>query len=468
MPQKSKKRSWTTICSELRNQKNELSWVFARLIVSILAFVAASPSAAQNADRVQRMRAINQQMPSPLIINESRVSANSILKQRGNHLTLYTDVRDRADVEALVRVFDAALPQWCAYFDIDPTRAEDWHLRACIIGEETRFRNAGLMPADLPSFPAGFQRGHEMWVYFQPGNYYTRHLVLHEGTHSFMQWFLGGVGAPWYCEGMAELLGLNRWSDPTLKIGYRLKDRSEAEYWGRIKLIKDECKKENGMLLDDVFNISGFAFRDVRSYAWSWAACEFFSNHPLAKKEYAKLKKYVHLNPSQFNQQFVEAIAPVRKQLDRDWKLFIGEVEFGYDIENGVLHAATESGDNRFLIAANQSWQNTDIHLQPGDQVWVAGRGRFTVAQKNQTPWPCESNGVTIDYYRGKPLGMLVAGILGEDGTVDGLFSETAIGLKRKFEASQAGVLCLRINESPAHLSDNQGQLEVAVKIKRE
>ena len=88
------------------------------------------------------------------------------------------------------------------------------------------------MPEDLPDFLAGYQRGHEIWIYLQPGDYYTRHLLLHEGTHAFMGWFLNGFGSPWYSEGMAELLAINQWQDGKLQLHYQLRDRQRSGVLG--------------------------------------------------------------------------------------------------------------------------------------------------------------------------------------------------------------------------------------------
>lgn len=417
----------------------------------------------QDEDRLQRMRTINPALQQPLKINETSVAANSIKISVSEHLAMLTDIRDRSDIDELNHVFDLAVEQWCKYFSVDPSKTKDWHIRAMVIADRAKFKRAGLMPNNLPTFPAGFQRGHETWVYLQPGNYYTRHLLLHEGTHSFMQWFLGGTGAPWYTEGMAELLGIHRWSDGKLKLNYHLTDRSQAPYWGRIKLLKQDREKQNTMKLEDVLNIPGPAFRELRPYAWSWAACEFFSKHPLSKQAFSDSKHFAHLEPVSFNAKFKRSISEHFDKLERDWNLFIGEIDFGYDVAAGALSDA-DGLKNRFKVSSSRSWQQTEIQVQPGDQFTLYARGRFNVADEEGTPWPCEANGITIEYYRGKPLGQLVCGILENDLSVKGLFEEYTIGSKQEIKITRAGTLCLRINESPAKLSDNDGVLEVIIK----
>ena len=390
-------------------------------------------------------------------------SANSIRVSESKHLILLSDVPDQAGINEFNQVFDLAVKQWCEYFSVPQEKAKDWHLRGMIIGDLPRFKRARLFPSDLPVFPAGFQRGHDTWVYLQPGNYYTRHLLLHEGTHAFMQWFLGGMGAPWYSEGMAELLGVHQWKNGQLKLNFNLTDRKQAEYWGRIKLIIDDREQQNRMSLDDVFGLPNHAFRDVRSYAWSWAACEFFSRHPLTQNEFADLKNVAKLNKNKFNQHFVQAISPHWKQLQIDWHLFIGEIDFGFDIAAGALGNAKRVEKNKFAVSTTRSWQKTDVQVELGDQFDFNCRKRFQIALENETPLPCEANGITIEYYRGKPLGKLVVGILGSDGDVSGLFDETAIGLEQSVKFNRSGTLCIRINESPAKLFDNAGEVEIEI-----
>lgn len=104
-----------------------------------------------------------------------------------------------------------------------------------------------------------------------------------------------------------------------------------------------------------------------------------------------------------------------------------------------------------------------------GDRIRISGTGEFTVGGSEEgTPWPCQSNGITIEYYRGNPLGMLQAGILNPQGKtardqIEGLLNPVPVGLQSEFTSDFDGILCLRINESPAKLDDNQGGLEVDV-----
>lgn len=427
------------------------------------------------------MQKINPSLGVPFEVDPQRVEAAGIDVFSGQHIDLYTNIRHNQRAMDLVSAFDQSVQPWCKYFGIDLTRAQNWKVRVFLIADfnnQQPFRQAGLLPNDLPEFKAGFQRRHDIWLYLQPGSYYTRHLLIHEGTHGFMQWFAGGYGAPWYSEGIAELFGVHRWKDGKLQPLYRLRNRNEAEYWGRVKRIKDEWAGGKAMSLSDVLNIPPRAFLEVRYYAWSWAGCEFFSKHEKSKTAFAELRKLAGVDPALFNQQFAKELQPVWDELQRDWELFIAEVEYGFEVDRGRLSIAKPKsslgGKQTFEIRSERSWQVTNVEIKRGDQLRITGSGEFKIGSTptqppgQSIPWPCQSNGITIEYYRGKPLGMLQAGILDltkadPKTQIKGLLEPLAIGTSSEIVATRDGTLCLRVNESPAKLDDNSGALEVTV-----
>ena len=439
---------------------------YSVLIPLVITMVIANMARAQSQDQLKQdqlkqMQTINPDLQPPIQLDSDLIHANSIQTTESKHLILLTDIKDNKKVDQFNAVFDAAVPQWAAYFEIHENLTRDWKLRGMIIADRNRFGRAKLIPKDLPNFLAGFQRGHEMWVYVQPGDYYTRHLLLHEGTHSFMQWFLGGTGAPWYTEGMAELIGAHRWKDGQLKIAHQFDDRSEAPYWGRIKLIQEDCANSKAMSLSDVFQISSTSFREVRYYAWSWAACHFLSQHPKSSAEFARLRAIASMSPQKFNQTFTKWIFGARAELERDWELFINEIEFGYDVERGSLANALKADNGKsFSIDAARGWQATDIQIEPGDDYAFKAKGNFVVAEKEAATWNCEPDGITLEYYRRHPLGQLMVGLLEGSGKI----SQQPIGSFARQKFNTAGILCFRINESPAKLGDNDGQLSVQFK----
>lgn len=399
-------------------------------------------------------------------IDLQAIQARGLQVTRSPHLTLITDVRDRQDVAEFNDVFEAAVQQWCRYFQVPEDAVKDWHLIGCIIRDPNQtqvFTDAGLFPDDLPSFPAGYQLGSNFWVFLQDGDYYTRHLLIHEGTHAFMEKFLGGYGAPWYSEGMAELLGLHRWQDQQLSMNHQVESSDEVPFWGRVKLIRKAHAVEQGKTLNEVLEMENKSFREVDAYAWAWALCQFLDRHPEYQKQFRKLPAIASLPPAQFNQKFREAWGEDWPAAAQQWLNLVTEMEYGYDVvaatPTPLSGTSTAQGATRFEVAVNRGWQETGILVEPGDRIRITAEGLYRVKQDTQA-WPCDAGGITIEYYAGRPLGRLIAAIRTPKNDFLKIID---VGLSQEIICDTGGQLLLRINESPAAWADNQGQLKVTV-----
>lgn len=428
--------------------------------VLIHTAVAQPPTAAA-------MDRINPHMLPAMPIDNSRVADAGVFVSSGDHITLYSDIDDPDRRQRWVQLFDAAVDQWCKIFDIDAAQTEPWRMTAVVMEDQTRIQNAGLIPDDLPEFPAGFNRGHEFWVYLQKDDYYTRHLILHEGTHAFMQWFLSSSGPPWYSEGMAEWIALHRWDGQTLTLNQSITDKSQTPGWGRIALIEKQLAEAKPKSLNQILNTPPGAFRDVNAYAWSWAACEFLAHHELSKQTFAGLPDRLTERPlARFNVGLRSELDAHWETLSRDWLLYINESDYGTDIAAAALRPAVTHGDNQFEISAKTSWQSTGITVSPGDQWSIVATGDFIVGRSTgpagtSRPWRCEPNGVTVEYYNGHPLGKLMAAVIGDAA---GPVTPIAVGRSpAPVRFTESGILSLRINESPAKLGDNDGGLKVTI-----
>jgi len=407
-----------------------------------------------------QMAQLNPNMPDPMPVDVDRVADAGVFITSGKYVNLYSDIDDEQRRQEWVDLFDAATPQWCQLFGVAPATTEPWKMTAVIMQDETRIRNAGLIPANLPKFPAGYNRGHEFWVYLQDDDYYTRHLILHEGTHAFMQWFLGSSGAPWYSEGMAEWIALHHWDGQTLKLNQTITDKSQTPGWGRVHLLEKMLAKADPKSLDDILDTPPTAFRDVNAYAWSWAACEFFAHHELSKELFAKLPQRLEQPIFQFSSKLRSELNSDWPTLTRDWFLYIHEVNYGNDIGASALKPATKNDDESYELSANSSWQSTAIPVKAGDSFKIIGTGHFIVGETTK-PWRCESAGVTVEYYQGQPLGKLMAAVI-SDGPKS--ITQVPVGMSQDpITFAQEGILALRINESPANLGDNSGGLKVTI-----
>ena len=434
------------------------------VLVLLVAMLCISVVAQDDA-----MQQLNPNMLPPMQLDLKAIDAEGIRRIESKYLVLFTDLPADEATDAIPGLFEQAVPQWCDYFGVKLARTEPWRITAFLMQDKERFRKAGLMPDYLPDFPTGYNRGHHFWVIPQPGNYYTRHLVLHEGTHAFMQWFLGGSGPGWYSEGMAELMGLHRIDEEgKLSIGIRVMNREQTEYWGRISVIRKEVDAGRQIKLDELMDARRFGFQSVDMYAWSWAACEFLSGHPLSKKRFAQMAERGSDTSPAFGARLRRWLNDDWVTIEQDWRLFIDEIEFGMQSEASRItesESVEEDGATLVTVDTRHSWQRTEIQIEAGKKYKFEPSGRFTVASgeqvRGQKPWPCEAGGITIRYYQKRPLGMLMAGVVTDPPGDEVVSAVSGIGLGGEFEFPVSGRLVLRINESPARMDDNDGHLSV-------
>ena len=274
--------------------------VAASLLVLLLG---PRPLAAADPDRPQKPAEGNGQtadsasQPMPNLpqsrIGDATAAAAGIHKLSSRRLVLYTDLPLDDEIRRLPKVFDQAFPQWCDYFGVRPEDHADWRMTGVIVKDKARFKSTGLLPDDLPHFLHGYSRNSMLWLYEQPSDYYRRHLLLHEGTHGFMNTILGGCGPPWYMEGMAELMATHRLKDGRLTLNWMPANRDEVPEWGRIRIIKDAFAAQRGMGVSGVVGYSATAHLKTEPYAWCWALTALLDRDPRYRDRFRQLYKAI-------------------------------------------------------------------------------------------------------------------------------------------------------------------------------
>jgi hypothetical protein len=434
-------------------------------------------------------------------------------------LTLYTDLSGR-EIDILPAVFEQAFPQMCDYFGVNADQHADWHMTGCLMKDKRRFALAGLLPDNLPEFAHGFSAGSMLWLNEQPSDYYRRHLLLHEGVHAFMFTFLGSCGPPWYMEGMAEYLSTHRWKDGVLTLRYMPQQREEVPEWGRIRIIQDAVAERKAMRLRAVIESPSTGHRDTASYAWRWAAVTLLDRHPRYQERFRILRDYV--NAADFNERFYRLFETDWQPLCEEWQLMVANLEYGYDVVRNavdftpgkplpppppvpVTKKDTESPPVAAIaVAADRGWQNAGVRLEAGTTYRLTASGRYQIAKgrvaeksrhraQDENPptsaasgdkgkgdrgepasadadepiWWCEPGGVTIRYYRGRPLGILLAAVRPDQPRAESttaLLYPAAIGLEATLTPKESGTLFLKVNDSAGELDDNAGQLTVDIR----
>jgi hypothetical protein len=394
--------------------------------------------------------------------------AGEIRRLESRHLTLYTDLPVGEEVDALPALFDQAFSQWCGYFGVDEAKHGQWRVRGHLMKSRPRFEAAGLVPPGLRDFASGYAEADRLWCYDQSSAYYRRHLLLHEGTHAFMHALVGGVGPAWYAEGMAELLATHRVEDGRLVLNCFPRRAEEVSKWGRIEIVQTDYAARRALSLAKVFSYDPRVHPENEWYGWCWAAAAFFDGHPRYRSRFRPLHKLV-ASPN-FTGEVERAFGEDWGRAQEDWRLYVANLDYGYDFSRMEIEPADgkplAAGGARVRVAADRGWQSSAVRLEAGKKYRLRARGRYQVASEPRVWW-CEPGGVTIRYYRGRPLGVLLAAVRGETGgdkASIGLLNPTAAGLETTLTPSRSGTLYLRINDSAGSLADNSGSLDVEVR----
>lgn len=449
-------------------------------------------------------------------VDDAKTAGAGIRKLPGKRLTLYTDLSG-AEIDQLPAVFEQAFPQWCKYFGVQESDHPDWHMTGFLMKDKARFAEAGLLLEELPPFEHGYSAGLKLWLYEQPSDYYRRHLLLHEGTHGFMNSVLGGWGRLWYMEGMAEYLATHRWQDGQLTLGYMPRSREEVPQWGRIRIIQDAVAAHRALKLRVVTEFQPSPHRDTDLYAWCWAAATLLDRHPRYQARFRDLIRLV--NQPDFQERFYGAFEADWQELSEEWQLMVANLEYGYDVARSTIdfkpgtvsprplgekkggNAADSTADSPTFVSvvADRGWQNTGLRLEAGANYHLKATGRYQIARGTFRPhagdeqprrsaglpagegpgeratdasaglgvWWCEPNGVSIRYYQGRPLGILLAAVRPDNpplGSTSVLLRPIVVGLGTTLSPTESGTLFLKINDSVGELDDNAGELKVEVR----
>ena len=413
-----------------------------------------------------------------LKVDPERLKANGIRTIEGERLILHTDLPLDEGLRSLPELFEKATIQFCRYFEMQLDDIGQWQVRACVIQEMDKFKNAGLLPQVLPAFKHGYALGDRVFLREQPSEYYRRHLLIHEGVHSFMIRFFKGAGPPWYMEGMAELLATHRWDGQKLTIRSFPADKTEVPFWGRVKIIKDDVAAQKGKMIEEVMQYGSNAHLNVEAYGWSWAATTFLDHHPEFQSTFRKHLDHVADSSPQFSLDLIETYGEQWFKVRQQWQLFVMNMEYGYDISREAIDDVDVQefrglpAQQTLQVKADRGWQSTGLAVTKGMKVQLNASGRFVIHQPPEelgqpaVEWESEPDGITLRYYKGNPLGKLLVAIDNLNQTeLTGLVSYAAIGSGAELEIPYDGVLYLRVNDSPAELEDNRGEIVVKLSL---
>jgi hypothetical protein len=428
----------------------------------ICAVVIAAPVAAADAIAID-----------PLVAAARRAGLRVLESER---LVLVTDrpPREGDGVEQLPAVFDAAFAAWCRHYDIDPASLPDWRALGCLVVDRERFRAAGLLPDTIPEFANGFCDRNHFWLADQSNPAYRRHLLLHEGVHAFTLTARSLATPVWYNEGIAEYLAthrLDRDGDTMRFVATPVPDRADdVEQLGRIETLRELRATGKAPALADVLAAPVGVHHAIADYASSWAAVVLFARHPAYAPNFATIERGP-LGPD-VGARLAAMPGYDAARAARDFDAFTADVDYGYDFNRSAIDWSPGrplAAPARVTVAADRGWQNTGLALARGEAVTLAATGRCSLGTSGTTPLETEADGISLDWYRGRPLGRLLAAQWVEAPSDDGrprfvVFGE---GRAATLTAAADGPLYLMLNGPPGTLARRAGSLTVELAPRR-
>jgi hypothetical protein len=241
-------------------------------------------------------------------------------------------------------------------------------------------------------------------------------------------------------------------------------------FWGRIKLVRDQCAGGLAPSIEDILQYSNTAHQDVDAYAWSWALTIFLMNHPDTSKVFEALLKQPAMNSREVNRWLLARFPGKLPRIRAAWRSFVSELDYGYTTEAGMLQLTDKpvalSKETEFEVRSDRSWQATGLTVKAGQKIRITAVGEYYVGNLPK-PWKCTPAGVTLEYYRGQPLGKLMMVLLQpeqEDGNTE-LVDPIPVGDELVYQPESGGEIFFRVNESAGHLLDNSGNLQVKLSV---
>ncbi|NND98246.1 MAG: hypothetical protein HKN47_13050 [Pirellulaceae bacterium] len=399
---------------------------------------------------------------------------DSFTRVSGKHIKLTTDIDDPHRINDLVQSFDAAVPQWAAFWQMPAGALDHFVVDACVIRDRDAFVRAGLIPNRVPRFPFGYALQNRVWVMAQESDYYTRHLLLHEGVHSLAFAEFGGTGPSWFMEGTAEMLAVHSGRGAATVINRVPVSRESVPYWGRFKLI--DATRAEGTIpsLETVFGYPRDLKSDVESYGWSWAATMLLYQYPDYRDAFLTAADNGKRNDMMFNDLLRRDLKSQWPVVVARWRLMCHDLDYGFDWDRERVNLSMDDQvwDGKPLslqIAADQGWQSIGVRLSRGMKLKVMPSGTCTLAT-DLKPWVSEPAGVTVRYHDQKPLGQLLACLVPnvpDNAATLSPLQVAAITKPAVIPIRQHCWLLFRVNDAPGELADNSGAYQLKISSNR-
>jgi hypothetical protein len=315
---------------------------------------------------------------------------------------------------------------------------------------------------------------------------YRRHLLLHEAAHAFTLTLRDLNTPPWYTEGIAEFLATHRLepagqsgaagdaAGPARFVATPIPQRPEdVEQLGRIERLRSLRAAEKCPGLEAIFATPAADHQDLSAYAASWAAVALLRLHPAHAAAFAAAER----GPLgvDFTDRLTRAPGFDAARAARDFDAFTDDVDYGYDLARSRVDwnpGRPMEAVATVEVESDRGWQNSGASLTAGRRYAVAARGRCTIgflaAEAGAAPVRLETEpaGISLRWYRGRPLGRLLVAQWREpaDGRGRPGFAVVAEGDGGTFTALADGPAFFKLNDPPGELADNSGRFTAEIR----
>ena len=388
----------------------------------------------------------------------------------GKHIVLKSDSGSRESLVELAEAYDAAVPQWERFWQLPLGTLDRWRVDAFVMADPQRFRDSGNLPPDL-SFPFGYAIDSNIWVIRQKSEYYTRHLLLHEGVHALAIELFGGTGPSWFAEGLAEMLSVHRGTGRQVEVNVVPESTQVVPYWGRFKLLSQRRDEQRIPTLDAVLQYPPDLKSDVESYGWSWVAAMLLTEYPEYRPAVLAEAKNGSLRTVAFSIAFKRRLSQQWPIVQARWRMLTNTIDYGFDwsrerIDLAIRDKLWRGNPIEATIQADRGWQSVGVRFAPGMRVKVSPRGRCSV-DDDPKPWISEPPGVTIHYANNRPLGQLLVCVLpnktDEQRQLEPLLIRS-VESDTEIVIDEHCWLLFRINDHLGDLGNNRGGYTVSIR----
>ena len=175
-----------------------------------------------------------------------------------------------------------------------------------------------------------------------------------------------------------------------------------------------------------------------------------------------------HIAAMRRRSRLAETFASDGPELAQEFQVFAADMAYGHDSCRTAIDFTAgkpmSGRHERVTVAADRGWQNSGLKLDAGKTYRLAATGRYQVAKRAHVLYS-EPGGVSIRYFHGKPLGVLLGAVRphGPSTGVSPLASPLRIGLGAVVRPEKTGTLYLRANISPGELDGAARLLTVDV-----